>query len=926
MFLPGSPCTCCGGGGRCPPCEPCQYCAPSCLEVEFSGFSHGTSYCGECDYLDDTTFITKRPPVANASIGVSAVDVDGPDANTTANGSGATFGFVGISIQGQMTNMARRQDGSYYVTGVPVVSKGQNYDSPVLNFTVSNFIQCCPPLVEVVVDAGRIEGVVVVEGGVYWPTNSCGYSSASDPVCAVCPMGDSPGDGLNKRELWVSVSIGATSNSVTLYLRDWYDFGGGPRFNDTAIVSATRSSVDQDGNPIPCNDFTFSGENITLGCPTNGTITLRSVGCNSESIGYCESEGNMPEQITLSLEGTGGVLFTNGEGGGVSCPVYDESGSLVGLRPYEDFCGECGDASHDIYIRTGFSSAPVRTLALQDFEVVLDRDEGTGCFWSWSGFAPTAPSEQQFDNIGNSWTVVNCGGDLTVPVSVSIGPVGLETTVTISPPTKAAGETATAEASVSSPETGGVITGVAVLTPGSGYAREIFTRSQPGMTASVEGNVGSGAAFSVTLEKNGQGEQATWSVSSVAVTNGGTGYTGSPLLTFTPEQGAITVSSAIAYVLLGRTQPTVTASVPGAPGEVLSVTLAEGVDFFSNQAYWYVESVAVTNGGSGHTNGAQVVFTVTDGQAEYVAAATITTGVEEPSVSAAVNGTGAGATITPTITQSGNRWGVTAAAITAAGSGYSEWDYIEFTSSDVTESAGYAYVTGVNATGGITALTIYSGGSYYRDSGIIESVQVNSGGSYFKSTGIIESVQVFEGGAYYKQTPTGTSEVDTPTVSFRSNSATIAATATATVNGTVGSPTFGQITGITVTSGGQKYREAGTGFLLTINAGLNHLETLLGDETPPEPVGDDPLHCNNFWDRNQRMGNRVSTQPCPLDLLSKSYTMSAGPYAGLFPHYGPGLEEAARCREEYVCGSYMCERSTFFSFGDEGITCSISPG
>jgi hypothetical protein len=300
--------------------------------------------------------------------------------------------------------------------------------------------------------------------------------------------------------------------------------------------------------------------------------------------------------------------------------------------------------------------------------------------------------------------------------------------------------------------------------------------------------------------------------------------------------------------------------------------------------------------------------------------------VEEPSVSATVNGTGAGATITPTITQSGNRWGVTAAAITAAGGGYSEWDYIEFTSSDVTESAGYAYVTGVNATGGITALTIYSGGSYYRDSGIIESVQVNSGGSYFKSTGIIESVQVFEGGAYYKQTPTGTSEVDTPTVSFRSNSATIAATATATVNGTVGSPTFGQITGITVTSGGQKYREAGTGFLLTINAGLNHLETLLGDETPPEPVGDDPLHCNNFWDRNQRMGNRVSTQPCPLDLISRSYVMSIGTFFLPFGDpEGVGMQNAVWCRRppDFWGGSPV---ATFFDFGNEGITCSISPG
>jgi hypothetical protein len=774
---------------------------------------------------------------------------------------------------------------------------------------------------------GAITSVELVDGGEYWPSNTCFYSSC--PVCPVCPETLTPILHPNGTQMYATFQAGIESNAVTVFERKWFTPGSYPPFIDTPILSATQTSVGDGGEQLDCDDFTFEPESVTVGCTTNGTIKVSSIACSEKSIGYCDGEGNVPEQITMSLSGMGNLfLWSSGNGGmpGMQpCPDPEGGPNVVEYTP---FCGQCEGASHAISIRGGGTLGGIArysgSLFLQDFEAVLDRDEHSDCLWSWSGYAPSPPTETA---VSGGSTNVNCGGDLSVPVSVSIGPVGLETTVIVSAPTKAQGETATAEASVSSPAAGGAITGVTVLTPGSGYAREIFTRSQPGMTASVEGNVGSGATFSVTLTQNGQGEQATWSVSSVSVTNGGTGYTGSPLLTFTPEQGAITVSSAIAYVLLGRTQPTVTASVGGGTGAVLSVTLAEGVDFFSNQAYWYVESVAVTNGGSGHANGAQVVFTVTDGQAEYVAAATIATGVEEPSVSATVSGTGAGATITPTLTQSGNRWGVTSAAITTAGSGYSEWDYIEFTTSDVTESAGYAYVTGVNATGGITALTIYGGGSYYRDSGVIESVQVNSGGSYFKSTGIIESVQIFDGGAYYIETPTGTSEVDVPTVSFLSYSATVAATATATVDGDVGSPTFGQITGITVTSGGQRYRAAGTGWLLSLSVGLNHLEKLIGDETPPEPVGDDPLHCNNFWDKNLPIGNRVSLEPCPTDLLSRSYVMSAGAFSLPWGDpYGEGMNGAVWCRQPPQFSWYGAPTATFFEFGNGEITVALSPG
>jgi hypothetical protein len=431
-----------------------------------------------------------------------------------------------------------------------------------------------------------------------------------------------------------------------------------------------------------------------------------------------------------------------------------------------------------------------------------------------------------------------------------------------------------------------------------------MSRFQPIVSASVSGGSGSGATLAVTLTQNGQGEQATWSVASVNVTNGGSGYTGLESVTFTPEVGAITAGGAFAEIQVGRVQPTITASATGGSGAALSVTLAEGFDWWSNQAYWYVDSVAVTNGGTGYTNGSSVSFTVTDGQESYAASATITTGVEEPTVSATVYANGTGATIAPTITQGGNRWSVTAAAITAAGSGYSQGDYIEFTSSDNVESVGYATVASVNGSGGITGLTIYSGGSYFRDNGIIEGVSVSSGGSYFKSTGIIQSVQVYDGGSYYKEQGTGQVVSDTPTVVISGNTG-IGATATATVDATLGSPTFGKITAVNVTNGGSGYKDSGPVWVLWMFVGpALSVRALHRDEQGQ--------FCEEVQEHAGVIAERTSTAACPTDLLSRSYKMFWIDH----PPFGVG-----DCGTHCVSGNQVM----FFDFGGGDITFSLSP-
>ncbi len=765
---------------------------------------------------------------------------------------------------------------------------------------------------------GAITGLSLIDGGKMYGINSCTY--VSDPICAVCPVGDPIGDFLNKRQLYVTVNIGAASNSLTLWLRDWYDFGGGPRFNDTSIVTASKSSVDDQGKPISCDGFVFGAANVQ-GCSTNGTITLAAGECGTTE-SYCDSVGNMPDQITLSLSGMGKLFLWSARSGG-------SPGSPP--TPMSDEC----DIQYDIRIRgTGPAVGPVGyvgDLVIQDFEAVLDRDDGDSCFWSWSGYAPSPPTEGII--AGN--TQVSCGDPLGTAVSVSIGPVGLETTVFISAPTKAAGDTATAEASVSSPAAGGEITSVTLLTPGSGYAREIFTRTEPGMTVTLSGGTGSGAALTATLTQSGTGESATWGVQSVAVTNGGTGYAGNEAVVFTPETGSTTDYPASAYIVTGRVEPTVAASVSGGSGASLSVTLGQSTDW-NGLDIWSVSSVTVNNGGTGYADGTSVTFTVTDGTQIWGASATISTVRSQPDVTASLPYSGgSGAALTPSLSASGDSWTVSSVAITNAGSGYSQWDQVLISTGDIEASGSYLYVSSVDGNGAITGIGISDGGSYYRDTGVISSVNFpwyGGGGEYYKSTGVIESVVVWEPGSYYVSESTGTSDVDVPFVYFRSYSGS-GATATAQVDGTVGSPTFGQITGITATNGGQNYRAAGTGWASTISIGtLNHLEVLLGNETPSEPNENDPVDCANFWNKRLPFANRVSFEPCPYDLLSRSHVMSCGAFGPSLGFslpfgdpYGDGMSSAVWCRTAAPSWG-GAPLATFFEFGNGEITCTISAG
>ena len=765
---------------------------------------------------------------------------------------------------------------------------------------------------------GGIKSAEVVASGKFYPINPCVYTGGAGNanggsfLCAACP--ENAGTGVV-----ATLTLGAEQALLTVAA------------GSKGLLSATTS---MDGKS--CDGLSF----------TSGALTasVSSVACTDDAPGgggnprrkrdFCD--GQMPDQITLSLSGMGPVFGFASRGGLQTTPqgwCSDGAGGVGEMATLGNvFCGECGPED-GLVLRSGGTGSGIygylMSLITQDGSAVLDLVPGPCGSWTYQGMLPVPPSV--------SWTNgypanVSCNGEPGVPVQVAITPVGLQTTVGISAPTKG-GEPATAE--VTSVSGAGAIGGVTLNDGGSGYAVEIIDREQPSMTVTLSGGTGTGAVLSATLTQFGTGSAAYWYVSAVTVTNGGAGYAGTETVVFTPEAGTTVESGAYAYIVTGRVAPTVTATAPGGTGASLSVTLAAGTSEWTGLDVWRVSAVSVTSGGTGYTDGAAVTFAVTDGVQFNGAYATIATGREEPTVIATAYG-GTGAVLTPTLTQSGDTWSVSGLAITNAGTGYAEWDSIDFPTTDTTVSAGYAYVTGVNGSGEITSVTIYNGGQYYKSTGVIESVAIESynGGEYYKSTGVIESVVVgseFDpgGGVYYKLVPTGEVDADTPTVWFSSKTGS-GATATATVDTDLESETFGKITGISVTSGGTGYKPGGGGWLCTVSGVGAHLAIKDSNLPATTAVEGDPIPCTDFESYYTTISERVTTDPCPTSLLSKAYkfsvTLGTDPFGGL-----PADQEASD-------GMVFCSRRagfdslygyahqhTFFDFGNGDITCTLAP-
>lgn len=224
-----------------------------------------------------------------------------------------------------------------------------------------------------------------------------------------------------------------------------------------------------------------------------------------------------------------------------------------------------------------------------------------------------------------------------------------------------------------------------------------------------------------------------------------------------------------------------------------------------------VESVTITNNGSGYTSVPTVGFTGDGSGAAGTAVLTATT-----VASITVTGNGTGYTSIPTVTLSGGggtgatataRMRAATVAIQAGGSGYAQSDTITLTGGTSSQAVILTVAT-VDGGGAVTSVTISNAGNY----SALPSNPVSQGSSSGGGTGATFNITAWQVVAITVGAA-GSGYTGVPTVSFSTAGASAAATATAVLTATT-------VASITITAGGSGYTTAPTvGF--TGGAGSN---------------------------------------------------------------------------------------------------------
>jgi hypothetical protein len=623
-----------------------------------------------------------------------------------------------------------------------------------------------------------------------------------------------------------------------------------------------------------------------LGCHETGTATLTAATCQD----YTERDlCRLPEQITLTIAGIAPILEWRSINGG--------SPGMSGWGFGNAFDGKCQpeDGVRVRLVGVAVGAAGYGLLQpVENAEVVLDRQPG--CDVSYRGVFPNLPSAG--GNVSSGFAV-NCEGHAGGDVTVGIDPVSLYTTATISMPTKGAFlQAATADVTGIS---GGAVTEVTLTSGGDGYAAEIIDRVQPTIAASVASGTGVGCSLSVSLAplSTVDGEE-TWSISSIGVVSGGSGHLPSDTVVLNLE-GIEENYPFYAAISLDRIEPTLSVSAPGGSAE-LSLSLSSTVDL-SGDDVWEVSSITIDSPGDDYSADGYLSFAVDNGIEVESAYGTFAVERAEPTVACDItSATGSGAVLSVALTQSGNAWHVSSVTVTDGGGGYDDADVVLFTcTSGVEVMAAYGYAT---FSGGVlTNVLVYGGGSYYDTTGAVESVTIQYGGKYYATTGRVGRVDVVDGGSYHENYHTGEVDADAPTVLFSSNTGH-GATATAMVDTSLASPTFGQVTAISINSGGSNYRLSGYGWKATVT--VQSLVHRGGLEL-----------CQELSQYLVDESERIAIAGCPNDLLNRSYKMA---YRAVTRWYGD-IENAG--------GAVYCFTDTnvltIADFGSGDITCTLTP-
>lgn len=363
----------------------------------------------------------------------------------------------------------------------------------------------------------------------------------------------------------------------------------------------------------------------------------------------------------------------------------------------------------------------------------------------------------------------------------------------------------------------GPIEGVTVTNGGSGYA--ILGREEPEVLATAFENApGSGAELSVVLDEvTGNCGIPHWEVDAITVTSSGDGYSDGQDIHIYTINGGTEETQATAIINAVREEPVVHLVVDTTTGaDAVLVPVFEQIPGVEPKL-WRLDSVTVSSGGTGYADFEAVSVSVDEGGGTTVQEATaeIRTVFEAPSVTATVSSAeGTGATLSVTLRQKSlphpwqhDEWEIDTISVSEGGSGYADGDQIEFFV-DVGEGGALAVVT-VDEAGAVTGASIVNRGTFFHDTGVIESVSVTYGGEYYKlgDSGAIDSITVTNRGSYYKEDASLPPIAGNVTVTLGQDSPSngSGAALSAEIDTDTSSETFGQITAINVDNGGDGY-------------------------------------------------------------------------------------------------------------------------
>lgn len=353
----------------------------------------------------------------------------------------------------------------------------------------------------------------------------------------------------------------------------------------------------------------------------------------------------------------------------------------------------------------------------------------------------------------------------------------------------------------------GPLNSVTLTSGGSGYAK--LGREAPSLSVSNSNTSPATLSFTLTQSQDACNLDL-WAIDSIAVTDGGLGYTNNASLTIAASVGDTQVTAATGTIKTTRIEPTIKASTADGSGATFTVSVTKTA---ATPPTWTISGVTFSGTTSGFIDGQAVTFSGDGLVTVQPASATVVTAREQPQLSLSVFGFGGGtgANVTATLTSNANSpetWSVSNLSITSAGTNYQIGDpVIVSVDSGFENSQLVAEVDQVGGSGEIVSIDLQNGGDYYDIGDVLDSIAVSDGGEFYRDDGIIESITITDGGSYYRENATLTPYVETPTVTVQQQppSNGTGAQVTAVVDDDTASATFGQVISLTLDNAGDDY-------------------------------------------------------------------------------------------------------------------------